>query len=113
MGFLHSKRAYPRLKPLTSMCVRVCVCVCVYVCVCVCVCVCVFVCVCVCVCVLARGINRGHPWVLLQATGHTFHTGHIPVCSEWLKQCKKRSLYIQGGPERTEQSIQSIFRTLL
>ena len=29
MGFLHSKRAYPRLKPLTSMCVCVCVCVCV------------------------------------------------------------------------------------
>ena len=28
MGFLHSKRAYPRLKPLTSMCVCVCVCVC-------------------------------------------------------------------------------------
>ena len=26
MGFLHSKRAYPRLKPLTSMCVCVCVC---------------------------------------------------------------------------------------
>ena len=34
MGFfLHSKRAYPRLKPLTSMCVCVCVCVCMYVCV--------------------------------------------------------------------------------
>ena len=55
MGFLHSKRAYPRLKPLTSM--RVCVCVygCMLECVCVCECVyvCVYVtaCVCVCVCV--------------------------------------------------------------
>ena len=27
MGFLHSKRTYPRLKPLMSMCVCVCVCV--------------------------------------------------------------------------------------
>ena len=33
--------------------------------------------VCMCVCVLAKGINREHPWVLLQATGHIFHTGHI------------------------------------
>ena len=37
MGFLHSKRAYPWLKPLTSMCVCVCVCVCMCVCVCLCV----------------------------------------------------------------------------
>ena len=50
------------------LCVRICVCV-----VCVCVC-CVLVCMCV--CVLAKVVNRGHPWVLLQATGHTFHTGH-------------------------------------
>ena len=27
-------------------------------------------CVCVCVCILAKVVNRGHPWVLLQATGH-------------------------------------------
>ena len=45
-------------------------------------------CVYVCVCVLAKVVNRGHPWVLLQATWHTFHTGHMPVCSKWLKQCK-------------------------
>ena len=44
-------------------------------------------CMCVCVCVCSRKRHQsGHPWVLLQATGHTFHTGHMPVCSEWLKQ---------------------------
>ena len=41
----------------------------------------------VCVCVLAN-VNWGHPWVLLQATGHTFHTGHMPVCSKWLNNAK-------------------------
>ena len=53
---------------------------------------------CVCVCVLAKVVNRGHPWVLLQATGHTFHTGHMPVCSKWLKQCKMSYLKTLGVP---------------
>ena len=75
-------------------CVRACVCVCV----CVHVCVCMCVSVCLCMCVLAKVVNRGHPWVLLPATGHTFHTGHMPVCSEWLKQCKMRSLWTLGVP---------------
>ena len=64
-----------------------------YFCRCLCVYVYVRVCVCVCVCVLTKVVNRGHPWVLLQTTGHTFHTGHMPVCSELLKQCKMRSLW--------------------
>ena len=56
------------------------------------------VCVCVCVCVLTKVVNRGHPWVfLLQATGHTFHTGHMPVCSKWLKQCKMRCIIDPRG----------------
>ena len=45
MGFLHSKRAYPRLKPLTSMCV----------------------CVCVCVCALCRALITCHLWTLHSA----------------------------------------------
>ena len=62
---------------------------------------CEFVCACASICVLARGVNQGHPWVLLQATGHTFHTGHMPVCSEWLKQCKMRSLHVYIDPRDT------------
>ena len=45
--------------------------------------------------VLVRGDNRGHPWVLLQATGrHTFYTEHIYAClfRVWFKQCKRHSL---------------------
>ena len=79
MGFLHSKRAYPRLKPLTSMCVRVCVCMCVCLCVCMPMCVlrvCVYVCmplcvlcVCVCVCDNSLCIQRLHCFINSCGTG--------------------------------------------
>ena len=34
--------------------------------------VCLPLCMCVCVCVLAKVVNRGHPWVLLQATAWAY-----------------------------------------
>ena len=49
----------------------------------------------------AKVVNQGHPWVLLQATGH------MPVCSEWLKQCKmhlsidpRGTLVVYNAPAR-------------
>ena len=38
------------------------------------------------VCVLAKVVQSGDiRGFLLQATGHTYHTGHMPICSEWFK----------------------------
>ena len=86
MGFLHSKRAYPRLKPLMSMCVCVCV-----------LCVCESVCVCGCVCVCARTCNPYQPGVL---TWHPtlrlgMHT-KIGMVSKQMLSCHKwsKKLYI-------------------
>ena len=73
MGFLHSKRAYPRLKPLTSMCVCVCVCVCVYVYVCVCVCVRVWVCLCLAWC-LPLQVQHTHSHTHTHTHTNTSHT---------------------------------------